>query len=191
MSISGRRISILLSFAFAAAISMPLPVSAVSPQDNGSDPNAIAQETTHFEVGDLADATAAARSVPGARGTAATTACKYAYWIAEARDAVGIVLFQYKEQVDWCENGTYIIGTPQRTTKPVTPAPLSWGFVSETLFDPSANSSNPDTISSMTYTARGTFAWHVYPLPWPVSYSYPTVSITIRGNGTASGTISW
>ncbi len=129
--------------------------------------------------------------VTGPTSLATTTTCKYAYWIAEARNVLNKVIFQYKEQVDWCENGTYIVGIPGRTTTPITPVPWVWAFVTETPFDPSANSSNPATISSMTYAARGTFAQYAYPYPWPVGYSYPMVSITVRGNGTASGTISW
>lgn len=191
MLVSRRRISFLLSLTFAFAFSMPLAASAASPRDKADDPNAISRRTSQFEVGDLDIAAAAARGVGGTMAAAASTTCKYAYWIAEARNVTGNVLFQYKEQVEWCLNGTYIVGTPLRTTTPITPVPFVWAFVSETLFDPSANSSNPATISSMTYAARGTFAQYAYPYPWPIGYSYPRVSITVRGNGTASGTISW
>jgi hypothetical protein len=31
----------------------------------------------------------------------------------------------------------------------------------------------PATISSMTHTARGTFAQYAYPYPWSVNYRYP------------------
>jgi hypothetical protein len=187
---SGRKTALLLSLAFAAAMAMPLSTSATPPRDRNGDSNAVRQRTMHFEVGDLETTSAAARAVAGPTAAASTT-CRYAYWIAEARNVIGVVLFQYKEQVDWCVNGKYIVGTPQRTTTPITPVPWVWAFLSETLFDPSANSSNPARISGMTYTARGTFAQYAYPYPWPVAYSHPRVSVTVRGNGTASGSISW
>ena len=191
MFASGRKIALLLSLAFAAAMAMPLSTSAAPPRNRDIDPNAIGQWTTQLEVGNLEGTSAAARTVAGPTASAASTICRYAYWIAEARNVIGVVLFQYKEQVDWCVNGKYIVGTPQRTTTPITPVPWVWAFVSETLFDPSANSSNPARIFGMTYTARGTFAQYAYPYPWPVAYSHPRVSVTVRGNGTASGLISW
>lgn len=178
-----RKISALIGLTLALMIVMPTSAFAAS-KHKVDDPNAIARVTTNFEVGVLDPTSAAARSVGGS-AIAATTSCKYAYWIAEARNVLGTVLFQYKEQVDWCFNGTSIVGTPGRTTTPITPVPWVWAFQNETLFDPSGNS------SAMTYAARGTFAQYAYPYPWPVAYSYPMVSITVRGNGTASGTISW
>lgn len=174
--------------AIALTIALPLSVSAANPDVPEKADGAVAYTITSFHVGRLG---ADAAMAEGLAATAASTSCYYAYWIAEARNVLNIVLFQYKEQVDWCANGTYIVGEPGRTTTPITPKPWVWAFVNEQLFTPSFSSTDPARRTWGTYIARGQFAQYAYPYPWPVSYSYPMVSITVRGNGTASGSISW
>lgn len=179
------RASLLLAVALLGAA--PLSVSAASPTSQAKSENQIAFTTSSLHVGVLEPNGV---SVAGMAITA-TTSCYYAYWIAEARNVLNIVLFQYKEQVNWCANGTYIVGVPGRTTTPITPKPWVWAFLNEQLFDPSYSSTDPAKETWGTFDARGQFAQYAYPYPWPVAYSYPMVSITIRGNGTATGTISW
>ncbi|MFL5680550.1 MAG: hypothetical protein ACJ77B_08110 [Chloroflexota bacterium] len=117
---------------------------------------------------------------------AVTSSCYYAYWIAEARNVTGLVLFQYKEQVNWCSDGTKITSA-SRFTQPITPRAAIWQYCCETIFDLSYNS----TRSTVTAAARGTFNQLLPPLGIVIGQSHPLVSITARANGTASGTISW
>ena len=114
--------------------------------------------------------------------------CYYAYWTAQAVNITNTVLFQYKEQVEWCSNGKKITSA-SRWTAPTTPRPWLWQYQSETLFDASYSVGS----TSVTYRARGLFN-QVVPTIFGfmvVGQSHPLVGITANANGTAFGSISW
>jgi hypothetical protein len=124
----------------------------------------------------------------GLTSTTSVQTCWYAYWIAEARNAIGTVLFRYKEEVDWCVRSGKITWA-SRWTQPTTVIGLLWQYAGESLFEPAYNS----THTSATFTARGTFN-QIVPTIFGfvlVGQSHPRVSIAITGSGTASGSIGW
>ena len=118
----------------------------------------------------------------------APTRCYFAWLIAEAQNVVGVVLFQYKEDVSWCAVGTKIVSA-SRTTTPITPKPWLWAYNSETLFDASYATGK----TSATFAARGLFSQVVPTIfGWfVVGQSHPMVSITAHANGTAEWAVSW
>jgi hypothetical protein len=181
-----------LAVGLLAAVAISGSTLAASPAATPGSDTAIAiriieHGSGQLPVGSLGTVTSGGSLAANATPAAATS-CWYAYWIAEARDVINLVLFQYKEQVNWCASAGKIV-SDGRFTQPITPRPGAWQFASEALFNPSYNS----THSSVWYAARGTFN-HVIPTPfgWAViGQSFPLVQITAYANGTASGSISW
>lgn len=114
--------------------------------------------------------------------------CYYAYWIAEARNITNTVLFQYKQQVEWCARNGQIVST-YRTTTPITPRPWLWQYASETLYGADFNSAG----SRVTYSARGLFNQMALTIfgSIVVGQSHPLITIKAYANGTASGIVSW
>ena len=118
--------------------------------------------------------------VPKAHGMGEDDSCWYAEQVVTSRSVVNIPQWSFHQRVDWCGDGTRIVGDPEQAVSWDTHLPL-WTF--EGYLDVSESQSGTDRYFAYS---QAKFRFCTIPLAVCVTHDYPWIDMTVFGNGTFS-----
>lgn len=115
--------------------------------------------------------------------TMAAGGCWTWTWQRDGKNALGVTLWSYFQEIDWCGNGSTITNTPQRLRWGETYAPFwSWKHIGNQTWG---------GFGQASYRAwtQGEFKLCATPDVGCVQYSYPWLDMTAWADGRGTGTV--
>ena len=125
---------------------------------------------------------------PAARATAARSlamgaGCWTWRWERDAYNLFGFKLWAYAQEIDWCDDGVSIVGSPQILNYGTTSFPFwTWAHAGDHVWRGAGQSS----VRSWTLAD---FSLCLSPNLGCIQNTYPWLDMTAHANGTAGGTI--
>jgi hypothetical protein len=173
-----RVLSIWVVFVLLAMSAFPVMAKDKGPKD----PNSQVVRVETFEVVENISAQEyTALNPEAADAVALASGCKGYTLGRKGYSGIGVHIWTSSWTINWCYNGTTITSISQY---PTVWANYYWRFVRHTANTPS-NPSGGIGKTSYSHYAQGEFCFfQTYSC---LSYSYPWVNQTVRGNGTYSG----
>ncbi|MEO7838474.1 MAG: hypothetical protein ABIU06_03915 [Anaerolineales bacterium] len=171
-----RVFSVLAVFALIAISTSPVIAKDKGPKD----PNfQVARVETFEVVKDISVQEYVAINPEAANVAAAASGCKGYTLGRKGYSGIGVHIWTYSWTINWCYNGSTITSLSKY---PTVWANYYWRFVRH------AGESQSGGVGQVSYShyAQGEFCY--IPSANCLSYSYPWVNQTVKGNGTYSGT---